>query len=124
MSTTFTSKIKALTVVANFLNLPDAVIELRALRMKSDIMEIIGHPRNPNNALLRDAATIEFEKFRKKYGQVELDILNTLEERTDLATARQVAQICLSDKDDKEKLSELTQYLEEHVPQTTSSYRI
>lgn len=121
MPSTFSSRINALTFVAQHLESTDAVAELTLLRKQSDIMEIIGHPRNPANAGIRDAASFQFDLFHTALKKVQMAVLNLVEAHSDRDTATYVGKVCFGDQADQEKLAILTDYLETNVPKAEAS---
>lgn len=118
---TYSSKITALKLVANHLELFDAVQVLTSLRKNSDIMEIIGHPRNPRNAMINDEANRLFTLFRGQLSKVQNKILEGVLAHSNMDTARRVGEICQDERPDEEKLDILTHFLNTHVPKTLDS---
>ncbi|MBL7480719.1 hypothetical protein [Legionella bononiensis] len=123
MITTYSSKINAFKLIARHLGLHDEVFKLDQLRKHSDVMELIGHPKNPRLFDIMDKAKMLFSKFRSQLEQVELTILTAVQSRSDLVTAREVAGICLSEQRDEEKLAELSSYLETKVQKEECEYK-
>jgi hypothetical protein len=123
MITTYSSKIKAYKVIAAHLDLNDAVTQLNQLRKHSDLMELIGHPKNPRLLDIMDKAKRLFSKFRNQLEEVELTLLTAVQSRSDLNIAKQVAAICLSEQSDEEKLAELSSYLETHIQKTECEFK-
>jgi hypothetical protein len=121
MSTTYSSKIAAFKLVANHLGFSDAVQELTRLRINSDIMEIIGHPKNPRNGLINDEANRMFTVFRGQLIKLQNKILELVVTHSNKETAMQVGQICQEDQADAEKLAILSAFLNANVPNSLDS---
>ena len=123
MITTYSSKIKAFKLIASHLALYDEVIKLDQLRIHSDVMELVGHPKNPGLFHIMDKAKTLFSTFRSQMEQVEMTILTAVQSRSDLVTAREVAAICLSEQSDESKLAELSLYLETKIHKAECEYK-
>ncbi|KTD52738.1 hypothetical protein [Legionella quateirensis] len=123
MITTYSSKIKAFKLIASHLALHDEVFKLDQLRKHSDVMELIGHPKNPSLFNIMDKAKTLFSTFRRQMEQVEMTILTAVQSRSDLDTAQAVAAICLSEQNDECKLAELSSYLETKVQKADCEYK-
>ncbi|RUR18022.1 hypothetical protein ELY21_09795 [Legionella sp. km535] len=122
--TTYSSKIKAFRVIAEYLNFGEEVIKLNQLRKQSDIMELVGHPKNPRLLKVKDPAKTLFLTFSSQLHEVELALLDEVQSRSNLGTARKVAEICLSDQSDEAKLAELSSCLETNVQKTESGFKL
>ncbi|MCL5272013.1 MAG: hypothetical protein M1486_01600 [Gammaproteobacteria bacterium] len=121
MSTTYSSKIAAFKLIANHLELSEAVQQLTVLRLRSDLMEIIGHPKNPRNGFINDEANNLFILFRGQLSSLQNEILELVATHSGRDTAMKIAQICQEDQADSEKLAILADFLVANVPKTIDS---
>ncbi len=123
MAITYTSRINLFKVVATHVGLDKAVEQLSLLRRESDIMEIIGHPKNPNNAAIQDIASDMFKTFYQQLTCLERQIMAEVETLADKNTSTEVGRICFSAQNEENKLDVLTSYLDEHAVKASYGMR-
>ncbi|CDZ77648.1 hypothetical protein BN59_01932 [Legionella massiliensis] len=93
----YTTKVNTLTAIVELFPelYKDTTIRDRlvALRINSDLMEIIGNPKNSRLlSSIQDAATARFMVFNDGLNRIEMDIYNVLNDCYSLTIARQIAK--------------------------------
>lgn len=109
---TYTARVESLILIAEFMDDEPGKQKAKALRIHSDLMEIIGHPKNPSFSIDKlsnhDPLRQKYYSFQSKFSHAMNEILAKVAEKYGLSEARELAfRVTTLEKTD------LSQYLEE-----------